>query len=123
MGRDGIPPSSQSEATPSLCESRREGVLVYFRGGPWDGRVETLPDARDRWAVPHQPKIGGAFYFGTSLGPLPQPALYQRTYPREYENVLTADVIVKKGTRLTDFAMPWDAAVVFECISEGGYGD
>jgi hypothetical protein len=104
----------------SLCADRKTGVLVFFRGGPWDGRTERLPDDRDRWAVPHKPEIGGAFYFGMSLGPLPQPAIYQRTYPREYERVLTRDVIVKKGTRLQDFDTPWDHAVVFDCIAEGG---
>lgn len=112
------PPMSDEHAP--LRVDGKQGVLVYFRGGPWDTRVVELPDARDRWAVSQMPAIGGAFYFGTSLGPLPLPAIYQRTWPREYERVLTQDVIVKKGTRLQDFETPWDHAVVFECIAEGG---
>jgi hypothetical protein len=96
------------------------GQLVYFRGGPWDGRAETMPDGRDNWMVPHTAEYRGAFYFGTSLGAIPQPALYRRTSPPEYENVLTRDLIVKKGTRLVDFTMAYDAALVFECVSEGG---
>lgn len=96
------------------------GVRIYLRGGPWDGHVEVLPDERERWVMPHKPERHGAFYFGTSLGPLPQPAIYQRAYPVEYVNVLTADLIVKKGTRLEAFRMPWDFAVVFDCVSEGG---
>lgn len=95
------------------------GVLVYFRGGPWNGRVQKMPDDRPTWALPDTPAQHGAFYFGASLGPLPQPSIYTRS-TREYERVLTRDLIVKKGTRLQDFDVSWESAMIYDCVSDGG---
>lgn len=94
-------------------------VLVYFRHGPWHGAVRPMPDERPTWALPHLP-MNGVFYFGCSTGPLPQPAIYTRAYPHEWERVLTRDLVVAQGTRLDDFALEWANAIVFDCVSEGG---
>lgn len=85
--------------------------LVYFKGGPWNGRVERMPDVRDTWVVPSH---GSLSSINATL--LPQPIVYRRTRPMDYERVLTEDVIMKKGTLLADFTLPWGWVVVFRPV-------
>jgi hypothetical protein len=53
-------------------------VIAEFIGGPWDGRVENLPDDRPCWYVPVQPVISYLGVMGTDAFEIPQPLVYHR---------------------------------------------